>query len=222
MRRAEWGSRRRLLGAGLLAPLGPALTACESLLPGSGPPPRLFELTPKTTFRDGLPMVDWQLGLELPFAATSLNTTRIALQNTPTEVEYYARASWTDRAPLMVQTVMIQSFEASGGIVAVGREAVALRADYLLRTELRKFEAEYFDEGRAVTGAPLVRVRINAKLVAMPRRSIVGAKDFEATWRASTNQIDAVVDAFDEALGKVLKNLVEWTLLEGERAKRLG
>ncbi|MSO77714.1 MAG: hypothetical protein EXQ87_12535 [Alphaproteobacteria bacterium] len=220
MKPADGPTRRRLLQAAALAPLGPWLAGCESLLPGAGPPPRLFELTPKTTFRPGIPKVDWQLGLELPFAPASLNTTRISLQNTPTEVEYYARANWTDRAPLMVQTAMIQSFEASGGIVAVGREAVALRADYLLRSELRKFEAEYFDDGRSANGAPLVRVRINAKLVAMPRRAIVGAQDFEASWRATSNRIEAVVEAFDEALGRVLKNLVEWTLTVGEEAKR--
>ena len=63
---------------------------------------------------------------------------------------------------------MIESFENSKRIVAVGRESIGLRADFILKSELREFQAEYFDGG-----VPSVRVAINAKLVQMPRRSIM-------------------------------------------------
>ena len=47
-------------------------------------------------------------------------------------------AAWTDRVPAMIQTLLVASFENTGKIVAVGRESVGLRADFLLKTEIRK------------------------------------------------------------------------------------
>ena len=80
-----------------------------------------------------------------------------------------------DRAPRLVQTLIIESLENSGKIVAVGRESVGLRADYILKTELRDFEAD-----ATKGGTPVIGVRINAKLVRMPDRTIVASENFEA------------------------------------------
>ena len=133
----DLAGRRRVLRALLAPPLATLAAACEVVVPGKGPPPILYRLTPKSTFREDLPTVSWQLVLELPLANAGLATTRIALYRDPTNLEYYARASWIDRAPNMVLTLMIESFENSGKIVAVGRESIGLRSDFVLKTELR-------------------------------------------------------------------------------------
>ena len=203
--------RRALIASALMLPLGLALTACQLAVPGQGPPPSLYRLTPKSTFSEDLPTVDWQLVLEIPIANAGLSTTRVALQRSPTQLEYFANAGWTDRAPLMVQTLLIESFENSHRIVAVGRESVGLRADFILKSELREFQAEYF---RGTL--PSVRVAINAKLVKMPRRAIIGSRSFEAVEPAEADSMDAIIAAYDGALGSVLKDLVEWTLTKGQ------
>src|SRR4051812_24090334 len=138
------------------------LGACA--LPGAGEPPQLYTLTPKSTFETTLPKVDWQLVIERPVASSGLNSQRIALQRSPVTVDYFARANWTDSAPLLVQTLLIESFENTGKIAAVTRETSQLRADYILQTELREFQAEY-DKSNA---PPEVRVRLNGKLIRMP------------------------------------------------------
>ena len=109
----------------------------------------------------------------------------------------------------MVQTLMVESFENSGRIVAVGRQTIGLRSDYNLKSELREFQAEYYND----VSAPLIRVRLNAKLVRQPRRNIVASENFEATAQAAGADIDSIILAFDDALGKVIKRTVEWTLL---------
>ena len=53
----------------------------------------------------------------------------------------------------------------------------------------------------------------------MLRRAIVGSKKFEAMLPAESDTMVAFIDAFDEALGKVLKRLIEWALLTGEGAQ---
>ena len=205
--------RRRLLRAAACLPLAALAAACSLPVPGQGPPPDLFRLTPKSTFREDLPAVDWQLVLEPPVADAGLNTTRIALQHTPTQIEYYARAGWADRAPMMVQTMMVESFENSDRIVAIGRESIGLRADFILKSELREFQTVYYNGG-----GPEAWVAINAKLVQMPRRAIVASQSFDARVAAQGNSLHEIIKAFDEAAGKVLRRVVEWTLIEGEAA----
>ncbi|MBL8699221.1 MAG: membrane integrity-associated transporter subunit PqiC [Alphaproteobacteria bacterium] len=197
--------KRRALFLALPAGLG----ACSSILPGQGDPAQLYTLTPKNTFADDLPRVAWQLVVDPPVAAAGLNTSRIALQRTPVSLDYYAKANWTDSAPLMVQTLLIESFENTGKIVAVARESVRLRPDYLLQTELREFQAEYFPEPRQ---PPQVRARIIAKLVRVVDRSIIASTAFERAERAARDDMVAIAEAFDEALGGVMKRIVEWTL----------
>lgn len=209
--------RRRLLRAVAALPVAALVPGCSLPVPGQGPPPELFRLTPKSTFRDDLPRADWQLVLEPPVADAGLNSTRIALQRSPTQIEYYARSGWADRAPLMVQTLMIESFENSKKIVSVGRESIGLRADFILKTELRELQAVYYNGG-----LPEAWVSINAKLVQMPRRAIVASQSFESRVIATADALPEIVAAFDDAAGKVLRRLVEWTLLEGEKAFRDG
>ena len=183
-----------------------ALLAGCALLQAADPQD-LYTVTPKSTFEPDLPAVYWQLTVEAPAAAANLNTGRIALAMTPTSSDYYAKAAWTDRAPLMVQTRIVDSFENTRKIVAVARESIGIRANYVLQPDLRNFEALYY-----YGEPPIVRVRIIAKLVRMPDRQIIGVASFERCVRARADKIPKVVEAFDQALGGVIKQLVSWTL----------
>ena len=197
-----------------LAMASALLFAGCSILPGSGPAPNLYNLTPKSVFRTEVPEIDYQLVIEEPLAAGGLDSNRIALKPTPTELKYFARARWTERAPKMVQTLIVESFENTERIVAVGRQVIGLRSDFSLKAELREFQAEYYDGG----SVPVVRVRINAKLIRQPRQAIVASQSFEAELRATGSGMDPIVTAFDEALGKVIKDLVVWTRVGMQRA----
>lgn len=200
----------------LVAALAAALAACS--LPGGGDPPQLYTLTPKSTFEPGLPQVEWQLVVERPVASAGLNTQRIAVQRTPVTMDYFARASWTDQAPALVQTLLIESFENTRKIRAVSRESTQLRADYVLHTELREFQAEYDAAGKP----PQARVRMNGKLIRMPDRVIVDSHTVERAVRAERSDVETVVLAFDEALGKVMKQMVEWALAAPRTTARPG
>jgi cholesterol transport system auxiliary component len=197
-------TRRRFLAS---LTLGGLVAGCTDVL--NRQPPKLFVLTPKNTYDRDLPKVDWQLLVEAPQAPLSLDTTRIALQNSPTTLDYFADAAWTDRAPIMIQALLVESFENTGKILGVGRDAVGLRADYVLKTDLRDFEAIYDASGDQ---PPTVKVRLVARLVKMPEREIVGQWGDIQRATASVNSTDAIIHAFDEALGATMKRIVQWTL----------
>lgn len=198
---------RRRLGAFAAAIMIVGVGGC-GILPKVQEPLDLYTLSPKTTYGDPLPKVDWQLVVELPVADAAIDTPRIALSRNPFSIEYYAKAAWTDNAPAMVQTLLIESFESTHSIVAVGREAIGLRADYILKTDLREFQASY--EGN--DPIPTVVVRINAKLVQMPDRRITASQTVEERKKAAGSSFNDVINAFDEALGAAFKKIVVFTL----------
>lgn len=200
-------SRRRTTG--ILAALVIALSASScGTLPFDKPPPRLFLLTPKSTFRDDLPKVQWQLTIDVPVAEAGINTSRIAVQRNAVSIDYFEGANWIDTAPRMVQTLIVESFENSGRIVGVGRQSSALRADYTLLVELREFQTEF----AASNAVPSAHVRLNAKLVRLPQRVIIGTKVADFSVSANGSRLEDIVRAFDVSLGKSLKAVVEWTL----------
>ncbi|HEY4166569.1 MAG TPA: ABC-type transport auxiliary lipoprotein family protein [Reyranella sp.] len=182
------------------------LGGCQ-LINAAEEPTDLYTITPKSTFEPDMPSVFWQLAVEVPNASAFLNTSRIAIAQSPTSSDYYAKTGWTDRAPLMVQTRIVDSFENSHKIIAVARESIGLRANYVLQSDLRNFEAMYF-YGKL----PIAHVRLVAKLVRMPDRQIIGVATFERCVKARADKVPKVVDAFDQALGSVMKRLVAWTL----------
>lgn len=190
--------------AGLLVAV---LAGCTGLLIDK-PPPKLFKLTPKTTFEPNLPRVSWQLTIEPPIAEAALNTSRIAVMNSAVALDYYQGVNWVDTAPKMVQTLLVESFENSGKILSVGRQSVSLRTDYTIITELREFQSELDKSGH-----PVIHVRINAKLVKFPERVIVSTTSAGARVPADSKKMTDIIHAFDSALGKTLKQIVEWGLV---------
>ena len=190
----------------LLIALPASLAACSGTLGGSQPP-QLYTLTPAKEFPPNLPSVKAQLLIEVPAAPGGLDTERIALMRTAVSLDYFAGSAWTDRAPMMVQSLLIESFENTGKIAAIDRESLALRADYILKTDFRDFTAIY--EGAAV---PVIRVRLGLKLVHMPDRQIVAQRAVSADEPARENSITAVVQAFDTAFHRAIIEIVGWAL----------
>jgi cholesterol transport system auxiliary component len=192
-------ARRHLL---LMTGAGAALGGCAGLLPKVNEPIPLYTLTAVTEFGQSLPKVDWQLVVGTPVASADLDTTRIALTREPGVVEYFAKGTWADNAPVLLQTKMIESFEASGS-VAVGRDAAGLRPDYVLQSELRDFQAEY-----GGGDAPTAHLRLAAKLVRMPDRRIIATVSVDQRVPAAGTSLSQIVDAFDRAAGEAFQEVV--------------
>ncbi len=200
--------RRLLLLAGASAV---ALSACSNLV-GPPEPPPLYVLRPPVPPAGGGPRVGWQLSVVLPDASDSLDNSRIVLQRPNQTMDFYADASWPDRLSLLVQSALIDAFQASNRIAAVGRDTDGLKSDYLLETDIRDFEAVYETED----AAPSVVVRLDVKLVNAHTRAIVKAFNARSEGDAAANTVPAVVAAMNAALGEVMGQIVGWALTAPE------
>lgn len=192
---------RRLASFALLA-----LAGCGSVLAPPSPPPALYRLTPATDFAAAARTIPVQLAVDVPMAEAGLDTTRIALTRSPTTLDYFAASAWTDRLTSIVQALLIDTFDNAHRLAAVGAAAGTLRADVVLLTELRHFEAVY-----GSTGPPRWHIEITAKLVKLPEGTILADREFTGDETASRNEIPAVVEASDSAWHQVAKDIADWT-----------
>ena len=203
--------RRGILAGLVIGAIAPA-AGCGLF----GPPPRQFTLTPVANFPRGLPPVKWSLVVDEPTAARQIDTSRIALMSGPFQVDYYADVEWTDSAPAMVQLLLMQSFQNTGHLPVVVPTRQTLETDFMLLSNLRKFQVE-----NDATGTPQATVIFEATLLKMPRRTPVATARFEKATPIDSKSIETVTTAFDTSLGDVMRRVVDWTLQQGSVADRL-
>jgi cholesterol transport system auxiliary component len=203
-------SRRRLLAALIAGSIAPAVTACGVIF---GPPPRQFTLTAVTDFPQGLPPVKWSLVVDEPTAARQIDTSRIVLMSGPFRVEYYADVEWTDSAPTMLQALLIQSFQNTRQLSIVSPTRQTLATDYLLLSDLRKFQVE-----QDSAGIPQANVELEVTLLRMPRRNPVATARFAKATPVGSPSTETVTTAFDTSLGEVMRRVVDWTVQQGNTA----
>ena len=196
----------------LLAGAAGAAAGC-GIVPNVSKPLTLYTLKPQVAPTQPLPKVPWQLVVAEPAAERDIDTTRIALTRTANVIEYFADGNWTDTAPALVQAKMIEAFEGTNAIVAVGRDAAGLKPDYILQSDLRDFQAEY--SGPVKSSPPVAHVRLIAKLVQMPDRRITRTVSADASVAAASKDLPAIVTAFEQALGQVLSKIVTDILIAG-------
>jgi cholesterol transport system auxiliary component len=181
-------------GGGLIGPPSPA--------------PQIYGLHPQFGALADAPAVAWQLVVATPVAPASFDTERIALERAPNVMDYYANSQWPDRLPLAVQTLVVEAFEKSGKIRAVGRETDSIRADYILETEIRDFEAFY----PVADTPPTIRVSIVAKLLAALSHDLVATTQSAQETHAAANDMVNITAAFSQAAGAAVSEIVSWTL----------
>jgi cholesterol transport system auxiliary component len=193
-----------LIGASALG-----LSACGGNPLGLGPPDAgpIYPMRPTFPAGSG-EKVSWALAILRPDLASGLDTDRIALIQPDGTLEFYAKATYPDRLPPIVQQALLDGFEASGRIDAVAPEEAALHADYNLVTEVKDFAAHYTQPD----GIPTVTVSITAKLTTAHGRAIVASFSTIQTGTATANSAAAAAQALQQALGAAVTQIVNWAL----------
>ena len=186
-----------------------AVAGCAKLFTETPRP--LFQLSAPTDFPPTLPRTQAQIVVDAPYAAEGIEARRIAVVRAANGLDYLADGDWSDRTPVIVRTVLVEAFENSKAVGAVGPNTLDLRPDFEIDGELRHFEAIY-DSSAAAGGAPTVWVSLAVKLIRIPERKILAQTVINARQPAAANATPQIVAAFNDALGSAAKQVVQWTL----------
>ncbi|MEO1015966.1 MAG: ABC-type transport auxiliary lipoprotein family protein [Pseudomonadota bacterium] len=191
-----------------------ASQGCVSVLPDADPAAPRYGVSaiPADAFTSvSEESVDWSLSVGDPLSTRAIDTANIALVSGRAQYEYYPDGEWVDRAPRLVHSALVRSFENSGRIVAVGGRDSQPISDYLLQIDLRDFEADLR------SGDLVARASIYARLTNI-RGRIFAAQLFEAERPVRVDEAGAVAEALDAAAGELLPRIVDWALAAGEAA----
>ncbi|RMF00356.1 MAG: hypothetical protein D6773_11580, partial [Alphaproteobacteria bacterium] len=130
---------------------------------GGGPPPATFDLTaPRVMTLTAPKPARFQLVVEEPTAVRALETDRIMVKPGGAQITYYKGAVWSDRLPHLMQARMVEAFQNTGLVSAVGSRADRLDADMEMTSQLRAFHVE-INGGQATAHASLYIKLIDGK-----------------------------------------------------------
>ncbi|RAK63096.1 ABC-type transport auxiliary lipoprotein family protein [Phenylobacterium kunshanense] len=124
------------------------------------------------------------------------------------KVAYIAETRWVAPAAVLWDQAVLAAFDADPGPVRLISRGEAAAADYVLRLDVRNFEAVY---DRGPKAAPTVVVRVRAAMTRGTDRGQVAEKIFEARVTAGSNRVGAIVPAYDKAVADTLAQIVAWT-----------
>jgi cholesterol transport system auxiliary component len=189
----------------------PALAGCGAItaLGEAAEPSAVFELSTPAD----LPTVPGRprpidVIVEQPTTGGALETDRIMIRPGPLEAQYLPDVRWANATPLMMQTLMLRTLDATGAFQYVGRRPLGPSGDFAIVTELVDFHAALDPDGDSAQ----VTVRMIARLVRENGVRIVATDSFAATATAASLDDADIVAAFDTATGQILSRFAGWTL----------
>lgn len=189
--------------------LAAALLGACSILPQSEPLD--VYLLPASPLPAQPGAVDWALRVGSPSSNQLLDGTRIVVLPDPGRVNTYQGVRWSERTPQLLRDRLLDAFHDDGRIRALSSDAQRLQADLELVSELRAFHSQYQGE------RPEALIQLDVRLVDARDQRILASRRFSSTRPASDASVPAVVAAFGQAGDQLSRELVHWTLSEGQR-----
>jgi len=189
------------------------LAGCISLFP-EGDPIQLYRfgatMPPLREMASGEPSFGVYIaatGFDRPAAGDRILTV------TGTQAAYIKNARWVTSSVGLFDSALHRAFDADPGAARLVDRAEIAKVDYVLKLDVRTFEARY-DNGQA--SAPTIVVDVRAILNRTHDRVVVGERSFKTSFVAGDNRVRAIVEAFDQAIVKVLGEMVAWVDARGE------
>ncbi len=131
---------------------------------------------------------------------------------TGTQAAYIKGARWVTSAAALFDSAVQHAFDADQGPARLVAQGEIAKADYVLKLDVRTFEARY-DNG--LDAAPTIVVEVHAALDRTRNQTVVGDRSFKASVTASDNRVGAIAAAFDQNVAEVLGKLAAWVNAQG-------
>jgi cholesterol transport system auxiliary component len=171
---------------------------------GGNAAPTTYDLVAPRSFAAGGRSAPYQLVVQEPVALQALDTDRIMIRPSASQISYYKGVAWSDRLPRLMQTRMVETLQNTGAAKAVLNSNDQATGEYYLSTEIRAFQMDVSN------GRPAADVDIFAKLINSSSEKVVASKGFSARVVAANDTPQAGVAAMNQALTEVLQDTSSW------------
>ncbi|NNU17139.1 hypothetical protein HK107_12480 [Parvularcula sp. ZS-1/3] len=181
-----------------------ALGGCINLIaPASELPPR-YTLTAmeETRSEQRLP---YSLAIADARAESALNTSKIAVRTGANEIRYMPEGEWADRAPRIFSVLLERSVEERGALLAVSDRVALPLADFVLYSDIQRFEADRTTE--PTQAIVIFRVRLESR-----NGMILGVQRFETRVPVDGDSTAEVAEALNRAASELSSDAAGWAL----------
>ncbi|WP_211109977.1 ABC-type transport auxiliary lipoprotein family protein [Acuticoccus mangrovi] len=146
-----------------------------------------------------------QLLVPEPRALSALSSEKIAVKPTPITISYYPAVAFEDQVPKVLQRLLLDTFQNTGRVKAVGLPGQSLLINYQIVTEIRAFQAETF-------GSDQARVEVSVKVLNDTNGRVVADRIFETTAPMAGDSAEAAATGLNTAAAALATDVVNWTL----------
>lgn len=129
------------------------------------------------------------------------------------QAAYVGGARWVGPAGSLFEAALTRAFDVHAGPARLLTAGEPAPGDFVLKVDVRAFEARY---GKGPDAAPRAVVEVYAALSDRKDARIESSRLFQVTTPAGSNSVHAIAAAFDEAVVKVLTQLVAWVDTKGQ------
>jgi len=186
------------------------LSGCSALsaLSGAATPLDDYDLTAPANPITARSTTSQQLVVELPTAPGALSNDRILVRPHPLQAAYLPDGKWAEDVPVMLQTLLVRSFEDTNAFRYVGRSPLGTSGDYALLTELTDFQAEAAADGKSAT----IRLRLTARMVREDDAQVLSSRSFTSSAEVASTETLPLVEGFNSANQILLTDVTKWAL----------
>jgi cholesterol transport system auxiliary component len=194
----------------LLVALLAALSGCGavSALNDASKPLDAYELRAPRDVAQATRMSSRALSVELPTTTGALDTDRILMRPNAVQALYLPAARWSDKLPLMVQSVLLRSFEDTGALSYVGRRPLGAAGDVALVSEITDFQAELSPDRKSA----VIRLRLTVRMVREADARVLARRSFNTEVPATSLDTLDLVQGFNVASDQLIGQVVPWGL----------
>jgi phospholipid/cholesterol/gamma-HCH transport system substrate-binding protein len=179
------------------------VSGLEKMTGGGAPAQKItYDLRAPQNLGPASKTIKEQLAIPEPTAVAMLETQRM-LFSPAKDYPDFADFLWADSIPKLLQARLIESFENYDIAHAPLRVADLGQADFQLLIDVRRFRI-------ATDSVPAAEIGLSARIVDKNGK-VIASRLFEETQKFEGVEPPAAVAAFNDAFGRIAKDLIVWT-----------
>jgi phospholipid/cholesterol/gamma-HCH transport system substrate-binding protein len=179
------------------------IAGLEKMTGGGTPPQKItYDLRAPQNLGSASKSINGQLAIPEPTAVAMLETQRMLFSQK--DHPGFADFVWADSIPKLLQARLIESFENYDIGHAPLRAADIGQTDFQLLIDVRRFRI-------ATDSEPAAEIGLSARIIDRNGK-VIASRLFEDSQKFDKVEPPAAVAAFDDAFGRIAKEMIAWTV----------